>query len=198
MFYSPFIYIYQIIEKVENFESEFRKWIDDKYDKTYSPEIISGYIYGVLFSNKYREKYIEFLEYDFPRIPFVESQGEFEALSALGGELIEAHLMKKIPNLNMGDYKGKGQHNVKKPRYVEAKQQLYINDTQYFDNVPKDVWEFHIGGYQVIDKYLKYRKEGKINRPLNLDEIQNIENVVKILAFTIEQMKKIDAVFICP
>ena len=135
---------------------------------------------------------------DFPRIPFVESAEEFEALSALGGELIEAHLMKNIPKLNMGDFMVEGERNVTKPRYVEAEERLYINMTQYFDNVPTDVWEFHIGGYQVIDKYLKYRKESAINRPLNLDEIQNIENVVKILAFTIEQMKKIDGVFNCP
>ena len=55
--------------------------------------------------------------------------------------------------------------------------------------MPADVWNFHIGGYQVMDKYLKSRKR----RQLSLDEIENIINVVKVLRFTIDRMQEIDA-----
>ena len=65
---------------------------------------------------------------------------------------------------------------------------MYINKDQYFDNIPENVYNFYIGGYQVLNKYLKDRK----TRTLTIDEIENVENVVKVLAFTINQMEKID------
>ena len=65
---------------------------------------------------------------------------------------------------------------------------IKINSGQYFDNVPEDIYNFFIGGYQVLDKYLKERK----GRKLTLDEIENVEKTVKVLGFTIEQMKEID------
>jgi len=74
----------------------------------------------------------------------------------------------------------------------EDRGRLYINETQYFDPLPKDVWEFHIGGYQVIDKYLKSRK----GRKLSLDEINHIGAMADSLAFTITQMAAIDIAFV--
>ncbi len=79
---------------VENFTPEFREFIDSKYNEHFSPEQILGYIYAVLFHKDYREKYIDFLKIDFPKIPFVESKEKFLALSALGQELILTHLMQ--------------------------------------------------------------------------------------------------------
>lgn len=81
---------------IENFTPEFREFIDSKYKEHFSPEQILGYIYAVLFHKDYREKYIDFLKIDFPKIPFVESKEKFLALSALGQELMLTHLMQDL------------------------------------------------------------------------------------------------------
>lgn len=62
---------------------------------------------------------------------------------------------------------------------------------QSFRPVPLAVWDFHIGGYQVLDKYLKSRK----GRVLSLDEITHVGAVADSLAFTIEQMATIDEAY---
>ncbi|TLD92494.1 DNA methyltransferase [Helicobacter magdeburgensis] len=80
---------------VENFTQEFRDFIDSKYNEHFSPEQILGYIYAVLFHKDYREKYLDFLKIDFPKIPFVESKEKFLALSDLGLELLDTHLMRE-------------------------------------------------------------------------------------------------------
>ncbi len=175
-------------KRIENIAPDFRNWIDEKYQHHFNPEAIMAYIYAILHAPTYRQKYAEFLRIDFPHVAFPEAQEQFELLAELGQELMEAHLMRNRPQLGLGAYNGKGSHEVEKVRFVEEKAQLYINKTQYFAPVPKDVWQFHIGGYQVLDKYLKSRK----GRTLSLDEINNISNICNILAFTIKQMQKID------
>jgi len=186
------LYLYSShLQKQENITPAFRQWIDDHYGRAYTPEEILGYIYAVLHSPDYRVRYLEFLKRDFPRIPFVDDHHSFEQLSLLGSELIQTHLMKDIPSLGLGNYCGQGNHTVEKMFYSSDDGKLSINPTQYFSDVKKDVWEFRIGGYQVLSKYLKSRK----GRQLSQDEITNVENVVNILAFTIQQMKKIDAIY---
>lgn len=187
-------------ELIENFTKEFRTFINDKYNKTYTPEQILGYIYAILHSPTYRNKYAEFLKIDFPRIPFADNSQTFEELSQLGYALVQMHLLNQLPQggdyLGMGAYKGDDDNVVNKPvfsAYPPPHNQgsigrLYINAKQYFDNVSEAVYNFHIGGYQVLDKYLKDRK----TRTLTIDEIENVENVVKVLAFTIKQMEQID------
>lgn len=184
--------------KIENFKPEFRKFIDNKYKKHFTPEQILGYIYAILHSETYRTKYSEFLKSDFPRIPFTKDLTGFQNLSDMGFELIQKHLLKEIPNdknyKQIGIYKGEGDNVVIKPDFRtektenEIRYKLYINKTQYFETVPEQVYNFYVGGYQVLDKYLKDRK----NRTLTHDEIDNIENIVKVLTFTIKQMELID------
>lgn len=174
---------------IENLSPAFRAFLDARYNHHYSPEEILGYIYAVLHAPTYRMKYAEFLRIGFPRIPFPESAEHFDALSALGWALVQAHLLKKLPHLSLADFKGKGDRTVEKPRYSEVEAAVFINADQCFKPVPKEVWEFHIGGYQVIDKYLKSRK----GRTLTLDEINHVGAVAGSLAFTIDQMGKIDA-----
>lgn len=150
----------------------------------------------MLYAQSYRDAYGEFLRIDFPRVPFPEQSEDFETLSALGTELIAAHLMRDVPDRSLGAYKGKGDNAVEARRFEppqrgEANGKIWINNDQHFDNVPPAVWDFHIGGYQVLDKYLKDRK----GRTLSLDEIENVENIVNILDFTIEHMGKIDAAY---
>jgi hypothetical protein len=180
----------QVKHRIENFSSAFRSFIDQKYNKHYNPEEILGYIYAVLHSPTYRSKYLEFLKIDFPRIPFIDDAATFEKFSALGWELVQAHLLKTIPVGQKVDI-SLGKKEVEKPVYTEQHQRLYINKECYFSPVPKNVWEFHIGGYQVLDKYLKSRE----GRTLSLDEIENVGKVVRVLEFTIGQMEKIDQIW---
>jgi predicted helicase len=182
--------------KTENFTKEFKTFIREKYTTRFTPEQILSYIYAVLHSPVYRNKYAEFLKIDFPRIPFTDEAETFEKMAILGWELIQTHLQNKIPKLPLGIYEGEGNNEVDKPVFVQntalesepMNGKLRINKTQYFDKVPADVYKFQIGGYQVLDKYLKDRK----GRTLSLDEIENVEGIVKILAFTLTQMQKIE------
>ncbi len=175
-------------DRIENLSPEFRGFIDQKYGHHYEPEEILGYIYAVLHSPTYRRKYAEFLKIDFPRIPFVDDRHTFAALAQLGWALVQAHLLKDIPATPRVEIT-KGTDVVAKPVYNPQEQGLYLNPQQYFAPVPAEVWNFHIGGYQVLDKYLKARK----GRQLSLDELENVINVVKVLKFTIDQMEKIEA-----
>lgn len=179
-------------DRIENIAPEFRTWIDARYGKTYTPEQILGCIYAILHAPAYRARYADFLRTDFPRIPFPEQAKDFEALTALGWDLVQAHLIKAVPKRELGAYRGKGDNLVGKPRYSPTERAVWINDANHFTNVPQAVWDFTIGGYQVIDKYLKSRK----GRTLSLDEIENVENVVNILDFTIEQMSQIDDAYL--
>lgn len=131
------------------------------------------------------------LRNDFPRVPFPESADEFETLSGLGWALVQAHLLRELPRQELGAYHGKGDHVIEAVRYSPEEQAIWINKTQFFKPIPQAVWEFHIGGYQVLDKYLKSRK----GRTLSLDEINHVAAIADSLAFTIEQMAKIDKAY---
>ncbi len=178
-------------ESLFNIHDKFVKSIQDLYkDKKIDVQEIFNFIYSILHSPSYRNKYSEFLKVDFPRIPFPENKKIFEQLSELGNELIQKHLLKEEIENNLGEYLGKGNHIVEKPNYIFEKKvgKLYINKTQYFNNVPQEVYHFNIGGYPVLEKYLKERKGRDI-----LLETDHIEDTIKALAFTIFQMKQIDS-----
>jgi Type ISP C-terminal specificity domain len=112
-------------------------------------------------------------------------------LSTLGWALVQAHLLRELPRRGLAAYNGKGDHTVEAVRYSSTNQAITINETQFFKPVPQAVWEFQIGGYQVLDKYLKSRK----GRALSLDEINHVGAVADSLAFTIEQMARIDEAY---
>ena len=178
------LYLYSDSEKKPNFSPEFLKFIYEKYGRKILPEEIFYYIYAALHSPTYRKKYEEFLKYDFPRIPFVDDYEKFKELSKLGSELVELHLMKKkLPIHTKFDIQGS--NIVKKVKYKDGK--VFINKEQYFEGVPENVWNFHIGGYKVLDKYLKSRK----NRELSSKEIEHFLQIVEIIRRTIEIMKDI-------
>jgi hypothetical protein len=116
---------------------------------------------------------------------------DFESLSELGWELVQAHLLKGYPDADLAKFDGNGDETVEVVRYSEVENAVWINKTQCFKPVPEDVWKFHIGGYQVLEKYLKSRK----GRQLSLDEIKHVGAVADSLAFTITQMAKIDKAY---
>jgi predicted helicase len=176
----------------ENISPKFREFLDEHYtNRHYSSEEVFAYVYAILHAPTYRERYADFLRIDFPRIPFAEKASDFEALSHLGWELVQAHLLKDYPDAGLGKLDGKGDETVEAVRYSEAEKAVWINKTQCFKPVPEDVWNFHIGGYQVLEKYLKSRK----GRQLSLDETKHVGKVADSLAFTITQMAKIDKAY---
>ncbi len=175
----------------ENFSADFRNSLDTKYSHHFIPEEIFGYIYGVLHALTYRNRYADFLRRDFPRIPFPETRAEFEAISSLGWDLVETHLLRRAPTSKLGGFEGKGDRTVEHVRWLKEDARISINATQSFAPVPEAVWNFHIGGYQVLDKYLKSRK----GRVLSLDEINHIPRICDALSFTIKQMAAIDIAY---
>ena len=176
----------------ESISPEFRAFLDARCEHHYTPEEILGYIYAVLHAPTYRTRYGEFLRIDFPRVPFPERAPIFVTLSELGWELVQAHLLREFPRKGLGAYHGKGDHMVEAVRYSPQEPAVWINKTQCFKPVPQPVWEFHIGGYQVLDKYLKSRK----GRKLTLDEINHVGAIADSLAFTIEQMAKVEEAYL--
>jgi predicted helicase len=180
--------------KTENFTAEFREFVNKKYGQKISPEAILGYIYAVLQSSNYRAKYLEFLKIDFPRVPFVDDVEIFKKLSDLGSELIEVHLLKKTPQSSIGNAKTTDKnfdYICQKPIFKTQTSQLFFNKTSYFENVSEQIFEFKIGGYQVLDKFLNERK----GRNLSFDEINHLTKTIKALEFTILQMAKISEIF---
>lgn len=168
--------------RIENFTPKFRKFINEKYGEI-KPEEILGYIYAILFHKEYRKKYFDFLKIDFPKIPFVESKDYFLKFAKLGEELYNLHLenlkiQKEVGEPMFKDNKNKNEKIVK-AIYNENEKDLFVNESLYFKNVDKEVWEYKIGGYQVLYKYLKSHKNENI-------DYEHFENVIKILTRSIE------------
>ena len=178
-------------DRSESLSADFRAYLDTHYEHHYTSEEVLGYIYAVLHAPTYRTHYAELLRRSFPRIPFPELADDFETLSELGWALVQAHLLREMQRKGLAKYQGKGDHTVEAVRYDPKEEAIWINKTQCFKPVPENVWNFHIGGYQVLDKYLKSRK----GRTLSLDEINHVAAVADALAFTVEQMTKIDKAY---
>ena len=156
---------------------------------TFAPIDILDYIYGVLHSNKYRNKYKEFLKIDFPRIPYPENADYFFKVAQLGKQLREIHLLESpVVNEFITSYPVGGDNEVVKPEYKDNK--VYINKTQYFDNVPEIAWNFYIGGYQPAQKWLKDRK----GRILSYEDVIHYQKIIKALVKTHELMQNIDKI----
>lgn len=145
----------------------------------------------MLSAPDYRSRYDDFLRGDFPRLPFPLNANDFESLSGLGWALVQAHLLRELPRPGLARYHGKGDHAVEAVRYSPEDKAVWINKTQSFAPMPQAVWDFHIGGYQVLEKYLKSRK----GRKLTLDEINHLSAVADSLAFTLNQMEAIDQAY---
>ncbi|MDR4307477.1 hypothetical protein IHQ68_12700 [Chelatococcus sambhunathii] len=177
----------------ENISIAFRTWIDREYNTHFSSEEIVGYLVAVLHAPAYRRRYVSALRTNFPRVPFPDNVASFAALSELGWQLIQAQLLKVLPKppIPLGAYLGKGDHTVETVRYSPEEEAIWINKSQRFAPVPQAVWQFHIGGYQVLEKYLKSRR----GRQLSLDETTHVGRVAQALAFTIVQMERIDEAY---
>lgn len=180
--------------------------------KTFAPIDILDYIYAVLHSPTYRDKYKEFLKIDFPRVPYPDDKDRFWQLVKLGGELRQMHLLES-PEVNKftTTYPVDGDNTVSKIKFDENYEReengvirmispayrygrVYINEAQYFDGVHVAAWEFYIGGYQPAQKWLKDRK----GRALEFDDILHYQKIIVALSETGRLMKEIDKIDIKP
>ncbi len=190
----------QISERTPNLNTEIVKQIAKKVGltftnekeitkDTFAPIDILDYIYGVLHSRTYREKYKEFLKTDFPRIPYPKNKDTFWQLVKLGGTIRQIHLLESpIVEKYITQYPIDGNNEVGKTKYQDGK--VYINDTQYFANVPQTAWDFYIGGYQPAQKWLKDRK----GRTLEFDDILHYQKIIVALSETDRLMKEIEKI----
>jgi predicted helicase len=165
---------------------------------TFAPIDVLDYIYAVLHSPTYREKYKEFLKIDFPRVPYPKDQTTFWQLVKLGKEVREIHLLEsaKVDDF-ITTYIGDGDNvitrkltktNIGYEAISDTLGKVWINDTQYFNNVPLVAWEFYIGGYQPAQKWLKDRK----GRTLDFEDIFHYQKIIVALFETHRIMQEID------
>ncbi len=194
--------ILQTAERTPNLNTEIVKQIAEKLgltfttekettENTFAPIDILDYIYAVLHSPTYREKYKEFLKIDFPRVPYPKDQNTFWQLVKLGGEIRQIHLLESSTvEKYITQYPIDGDNIVTKPKYQDGK--VYINNTQYFNHVPEIAWNFYIGGYQPAQKWLKDRKD----RKLEIEDIFHYQKIIVALMETDKLMKEIDKIAI--
>jgi predicted helicase len=206
-------------ERTPNLNAEIVKQIAEKLsltfttekevnNNTFAPIDILDYIYAVLHSPTYREKYKEFLKIDFPRVPYPKNSDTFWHLVKLGGEIRQIHLLESpIVEKFITQYPIDGDNVVSKVRFEENYEiidgdkithidpvypmgRVYINEHQFFQQVPKVAWEFYIGGYQPAQKWLKDRKE----RKLDYEDILHYQKIIVALSETDRLMKEIDKI----
>jgi len=179
--------------KTSNIKKEIIDLLSSSYKNLVSPEEIFYYIYAVLYSDIYRQKYLEFLKIDFPRIPFASDYKLFKKLSQLGKELVDIHLLQSsLLDKTSARFEGNGNLSlVKKVIYNQKEKRIYINENQFFTNVEPEIWNYFIGGYQVLNKWLKDRR-GKY---LTDEEIKTYIKIISTLKQTIIAQKEIDKLY---
>jgi predicted helicase len=191
------LYLYQETfgktEKVLNLNESIVKEMAAKIGVEKVNEIqIFDYIYAVLHSPAYREKYKEFLKIDFPRIPYPENVEEFGRLTAIGERLRKLHLMEDVePQNDIANFPIQGTNEIENPFTEKSNDyrdnKVWINGVQYFDNIPQAAWEFYIGGYQPAQKWLKDRK----GRKLEYNDVRHYQKIIAVLCETERIMAEI-------
>ena len=175
-----------VMERIPNFDGKILSQIEQSLGEKIEPQELFDYIYAVLHSPSYRERYKEFLKIDFPRIPYPTDANEYHRLAALGAELRKLHLMEGIPNNTGIVFPKVGSMQVDCLRWEENR--VYINSEQYFENVPESAWNFYIGGYQPAQKWLKDRK----GLALDFKDVKHYQSIIYVLQQTARIMQEID------
>jgi len=167
-------------------------------ERTFGPEDVFHWAYAVFHSPTYRSRYAPFLKIDFPRLPLTSDRALFARLCGLGAELTGLHLLEAVP-APAAAYPRPGDNVVRRtdtkarPMYApptgEHAGRVQVNDEQYFEPVPPEVWAFQVGGYQVCRKWLKDRK----GRTLSHDDVEHYRKVTEAIRQTIRLMGEIDA-----
>lgn len=191
------LYSYDIDGKIPNFTPEFLAY-KEKHQilKDKSPEEILAFIYANLYNPNYRSKYLEYLKIGFPKVSFEVSVKEFERFEKLGSELIKLHLMQEIPQdeIDFIFLKESKKPNFKiakyqeKERFVENK--IILNEDLAISPIGAEIWNYTIGGYQVLKQWLKYRKDYVCTK----EELEHLLKICKILKKTIEIQGKLSEI----
>ncbi|MEB2800719.1 type ISP restriction/modification enzyme [Campylobacter upsaliensis] len=190
------LYLYDINGKTSNFTPEFLAYkAKHKILKDKNEEQILAFIYANLYNPKYRSKYLEYLKIGFPKVSFEVSVKEFERFEKLGSELIKLHLMQEIPQDEI-DFilKESKKPNFKiekyqeKERFVENK--IILNEDLAISPIGAEIWNYTIGGYQILKQWLKYRKDYICTK----EELEHLLKICKILKKTIEIQKALDEI----
>ncbi|EAJ0235508.1 DNA methyltransferase [Campylobacter upsaliensis] len=191
------LYLYNIQGKIPNFTPEFLAYkAKHKILKDKNEEQILAFIYANLYNPKYRSKYLEYLKIGFPKVSFEVSVKEFERFEKLGSELIKLHLMQEIPQdeIDFIFLKESKKPNFKiakyqeKERFVENK--IILNEDLAISPIDAEIWNYTIGGYQVLKQWLKYRKDYVCTK----EELEHLLKICKILKKTIEIQKALDEI----
>ncbi len=185
-----------------NIQSRFVKELGERIGAEYlsknnpamneaAAEDLLFYSYAVFFSPSYRKRYAEFLKIDFPRLPLPGGLGLFRDLVRLGGELVALHVLES-PKLAqpIAEFIGGRHPEVEKISWSRTTAWIDKAQTTGFKGVCEDVWDYHVGGYQVCEKWLKDRK----GRTLSKDDIAHYQKIVVALSETIRLTKEIDEV----
>jgi Predicted helicase len=171
-------------EFIQNIESTLNLKIGIDFDD----EALMHYVYAILNSPAYRSRYAEFLQYDYPRIPVIHDVEKFKDLCRLGKSLAEAHLLENVPTVLNISYPIAGNDMISKVAYKDNK--LFINNTQYFDGVPSEVYNAIFGGHQVVKKWLIARTDRKLEYTDNV----YLKNILHSIAYSLEVQKDVDEV----
>ncbi|EGK8103514.1 N-6 DNA methylase [Campylobacter upsaliensis] len=191
------LYSYDIDGKIPNFTPEFLAYkAKHKILKDKNEEQILAFIYANLYNPKYRSKYLDYLKIGFPKVSFEVSVKEFERFEKLGSELIKLHLMQEIPQdeIDFIFLKESKKPNFKiakyqeKERFVENK--IILNEDLAISPIGAEIWNYTIGGYQVLKQWLKYRKDYVCTK----EELEHLLKICKILKKTIEIQKALDEI----
>ena len=187
-----FSHIEESKERKPNISEKVFSALKEAFNAEITPEDIFYYIYAVLYSNMYRTEYAEFLKTDFPRVPFTKDKRLFQKLGDYGKLLAGLHLMQS-PELDspVAKFQGVGDKRVEKIKYDKRRSRVYSNQHQYFEGILENIWQYRIGGYQVLSKWLKDRK-GKI---LSVDDVKHYCRIATAVEKTIGIQKNIDKIY---
>lgn len=196
----------EIASKIDKVYYPVAEYPTEKDEDRLTPEDIFYYAYAIFHCPTYRSRYAEQLKIDFPRLPFTSDKTVFSKLVKLGKELVDLHLLGENPlnrkvtifdkpaawGVKVGGMRADGLEDwkVTEVRYSEKEQRVYVNPDQYIEGIPKDIWEFIIGGYQVCEKWLKERK--KTGRTLSTDDLKHYMKIIVSLRETIRLMEEVD------
>ncbi|HEH5341849.1 TPA: DNA methyltransferase, partial [Campylobacter coli] len=189
------LYLYENDEKIPNFTSEFLAYKENhKILKDKSPEEILYFIYANLYNPRYREKYLEYLKTGFARINFEVEQKTFDDFATLGKKLVELHLFKRDlkDEIDFIFLKEDKKANFKIEKYQEKDRfidnKIILNEDLAISPISAEIWQFTIGGYQVIKQWLKYRNDYECSK----EELEHLLKMCKVIKETINLQKELN------
>jgi predicted helicase len=166
-----------------------------QYEMDVTPEEVFYYLYGVLNAPGYQQEFEALLQVDFPRIPFTADYEAFCQMAERGQRLIQLHLLEApdlqgMANLTVG-YPVAGDDQVERgyPQYNPTEGRVHINPTQYFEGITQAMWDYKVGSYNPLEKWLKDRR----GRTLSADDRRHYETFATAISKVVEELPQVEA-----